>query len=70
MEILTQVLCHFFWDGKFDTNRRTRDIEEIDADKFASFFLMPRKLVESAFDQIYSTPEFIINENSAFKLVG
>jgi len=51
-------------------NRRTRDIDEINADKFASYFLMPRKLVENAFEQIYSVTQFTINENSAFNFGG
>ena len=51
-------------------NRRTRDIHEIEADKFASVFLMPKKLVERVFFQIYDTKQFIISENSAFKFGG
>jgi hypothetical protein len=31
------------------------------ADKFAAYFLMPTKLVEAVFFEIFETPKFVIN---------
>lgn len=50
--------------------QRDRPIEEIQADRFASFFLMPRKLVEQRFKQLFLTNEFQINSETAFRLTG
>lgn len=47
-----------------------RPPEEIQADKFASYFLMPEKLVRRRFKLMYGTHDFRINSDSAFKLTG
>ncbi len=42
---------------------------EIEADKFATYFLMPKKLLEKEFFSVYYSV-FQIDENSAFKFGG
>jgi len=42
-----------------------RDRQEIQADKFAAYFLMPRKLVKEAFQTFFLTDKFVINEVTA-----
>lgn len=50
--------------------RKTRDKTELEADKFASYFLMPRKSIEKEFENIFSTRLLELNENTAFKFGG
>ena len=45
-----------------------RDPQELQADKFAVYFLMPRKLVESKFKDLFSTEKFKVNEETVFAL--
>lgn len=45
-----------------------RNKEEVQADKFAAYFLMPRNTVFEAFEAIFETQKFIINEGSALAL--
>lgn len=53
------------WSVKQSKNR-----EEIQADKFAVYFLMPANLVEEAFRQIFGTERFVINEESVLAIKG
>lgn len=46
-----------------------RNITERQADKFATNFLMPAKLVKNEFFEMFQTEKFIINELTAFNLV-
>lgn len=46
----------------------TRDKEEIQADKFASYFLMPGKQISKEFNTRFLTEKFTINDDSAFNL--
>jgi Zn-dependent peptidase ImmA (M78 family) len=41
---------------------------EFEADKFASFFLMPQKLVLSRFQRMFLTDSFVLDESTAFAL--
>jgi Zn-dependent peptidase ImmA (M78 family)/formiminotetrahydrofolate cyclodeaminase len=50
--------------------RGVRDIVEIEADKFATYFLMPKKWIIKEFENRYSSETFQLNENSAFKFGG
>lgn len=50
--------------------RGSRDKVEIEADTFATYFLMPRKLMKQEFSRRYSNETFRINENTAFKFGG
>ncbi len=45
-----------------------RSPTELEADKFASFFLMPAKQVRAKFKQLFLTDQFSINENTLFGL--
>ncbi|WP_367755557.1 cyclodeaminase/cyclohydrolase family protein [Flavobacterium sp. WC2430] len=56
-------------DLPIDGSKTNRNIEEYQADKFASYFLMPKKQVIAIFKEIFLTDKFIIDENTAFNLV-
>jgi len=45
-----------------------RDPIEREADKFATFFLMPAKLVKSRFVELFGTENFALTEDTAFAL--
>ena len=45
-----------------------RDRVELEADKFATYFLMPEKLVRAEFAGRFLTNRFVINEDTAFAL--
>lgn len=45
-----------------------RKLIEMEADKFATYFLMPKKLVKNIFKQIFLSDEFILSEETAFAL--
>ena len=47
-----------------------RDSMEIEADKFATCFLMPSKQVERLFKQLFHTNKFVIDEDTVFGLTG
>ncbi|WP_117879836.1 cyclodeaminase/cyclohydrolase family protein [Aureibaculum luteum] len=46
-----------------------RNFTERQADKFATYFLMPAKLVKKEFYDLFSTEKFIINEQTSFNLI-
>lgn len=48
----------------------SRDAIEFEADKFATFFLMPRKLVRTTFMRFFLTGKFLLNEATAHALGG
>ena len=48
--------------------RRRRDRTEREADDFATYFLMPERLVRSAFESAFKAREFVLNEDTAFAL--
>lgn len=48
---------------------KNRNPKEIQADKFAAFFLMPEKLVKQVFKESFLTTKFRINEDSSFNLM-
>ena len=43
---------------------------ELQADKFAAYFLMPQKLVKQYFADLFQTSTFIVAEESIFKFHG
>lgn len=55
-------------DGSETSHRRP--IEEIQADKFATFFLMPEKVVRGVFEEIFQTSRITLNEQTAFAFGG
>jgi Zn-dependent peptidase ImmA (M78 family) len=48
----------------------SREMSEIQADKFATFFLMPAKLVRSTFMQMFQVVPFPLSEETSFALSG
>jgi IrrE N-terminal-like domain len=46
----------------------SRESIEIEADKFATYFLMPKKIVIAKFSQIYGNIPFFLNEATIFAL--
>lgn len=55
-------------DRALDGSNVSRGRIEIEADKFASYFLMPKILVEEAFKDIYGTDHFRLDERTSFAL--
>ena len=49
-------------------DRQRRDRAEFEADKFASFFLMPEKLLRARFRKLFLSPTFAVDEATAFAL--
>jgi len=50
-------------------NRSQRNPKEYQADKFATYFLMPTKQVKEVFEEFFLMPRFIVNEDNAFNLI-
>lgn len=48
----------------------SRESSEIEADKFATFFLMPAKLVRSRFAEVLRENIFFLDEDTSFALAG
>lgn len=46
----------------------TRDMREVQANKFAAFFLMPTKLVKARFQELFVMEKFVIDDNTVFFL--
>ncbi|MFN8326420.1 cyclodeaminase/cyclohydrolase family protein [Flavobacterium sp.] len=65
-----QSILHRDIPADFLGQRVIRDKVELEADKFASYFLMPAKWVKIEFEKRYDTNLFELNENSAFKFGG
>lgn len=55
-------------DRPLDGATLSRSPAEAEADRFASYFLMPGKLVQSAFERFFLTDLFVPNEATAFAL--
>lgn len=56
-------------DRPLDGTKLSRDIAELEADKFATNYLMPRKLVRDRFVSHFGTACFIFDEDTVFELV-
>lgn len=54
-------------DGSNQSSSRSK--EEIQADKFAAYFLMPKKQIIKEFKKRFQTDKFLINELTAFNLI-
>jgi hypothetical protein len=57
-------------DRPLDGTRLTRDQREREADRFASYFLMPEKLIRTVFLELFGLTRFALNEHSRFALFG
>ncbi|MHB1086001.1 MAG: ImmA/IrrE family metallo-endopeptidase [Thiobacillus sp.] len=55
-------------DRPFDGATLSRDGIEFQADKFATYFLMPEKLVRARFVNFFATDCFVLNEETVFAL--
>lgn len=55
-------------DRPMDGLTLSRDPVELEADKFATYFLMPGKLVRARFSGLFGTERFELNEEIAFAL--
>ena len=55
-------------DRPLDGSSRSQDVREMEADKFATFFLMPEKLVKTHFKKFFLTEYFSLNEETAHAL--
>ncbi|HEY4325857.1 MAG TPA: cyclodeaminase/cyclohydrolase family protein [Mucilaginibacter sp.] len=49
---------------------QSRDLTELQADKFAVYFLMPEKQVKGVFFELFLSDKFVINEDYIFALTG
>lgn len=65
----TELVMHRDKPLDGSTYRGIRSKEEIQADKFASYFLMPKKLIIKEFTERFQTKKFSIDEQSAFNLI-
>ena len=65
-----QPILHRDIPADYLGQRKTRDYVEIEADKFASCFLMPKTLVTREFKSVFSADYYEINEYSAFQFGG
>lgn len=50
------------------SSNRSSNKEELQADKFATYFLMPKKQVRELFEQRFLTKKFFIDQNTTFNL--
>jgi hypothetical protein len=48
----------------------SREALELEADKFATYFLMPSKLIRSRFNQFFCTSQFLLTEETLFALTA
>ena len=55
-------------DRPLDGSAIAREAIEIEADKFASYFLMPGKLVRTSFENLFGTASFFLDEGTSFAL--
>lgn len=55
-------------DRPLDGGTMSREPIEIEADKFATYFLMPAKLVRARFENLFGTGKFILNQDTGFAL--
>lgn len=57
-------------DKPMDGCKLSRERAEAEADKFATLFLMPAKLVKQRFGEIFGSDCFVLNEETSFALSG
>jgi len=55
-------------DRPLDGSSMPQDPVETEANKFASYFLMPAKLVKRYFERLFSTDYFVLDEDTKFAL--
>jgi hypothetical protein len=57
-------------DKPLDGSNSSRDKGEYEADRFATLFLMPDKLVRALFLKLFRDAPFVLNEDTSFALAG
>lgn len=57
-------------DRPIDGTSMSRDPREVEADRFATYFLMPEKLVRARFATFFGSDRFKLNDDTAFALCG
>lgn len=57
-------------DKPMDGSNANRDLKEVQADKFATYFLMPAKQVRSIFQELFGIEKFVLNQNTLFALTS
>jgi Zn-dependent peptidase ImmA (M78 family) len=57
-------------DRAIDGPNQSRDRFELEADKFATYFLLPANLVRKRFEALFGTAMFFLSEETAFALCG
>lgn len=57
-------------DRPLDGASISRDASEWEADKFATFFLLPEKLIKARFASLFGTDFFELNDDTSFALSG
>jgi len=67
--VLHNITGSIHRDRPSDGASVSRDAIEYEADKFASFFLMPAKLVKARFLDIFASERFSLDEDTAFALL-
>jgi Zn-dependent peptidase ImmA (M78 family) len=60
--------CGLHRDRPLDGTKLSRNNVEYEADKFASYFLMPAKLLKERFQSLFHTDAFFLNEETIFAL--
>lgn len=68
--ILHPELNHLHRDRGLNGLGTARDRIELEADKFAVYFLLPEKLVRSEFEHRFLSATFSLNEETGFALLG
>jgi len=66
--VLHEISGSLHRDRPLNGESIARDPIEREADKFATFFLMPAKLVRARFVELFGTESFALTEDSAFAL--
>ncbi len=66
--VLHPHLTHLHRDRPADGSNIARDEVEIEADKFASYFLMPEKLLRKAFADRFLTESFSLSDQAVYAL--
>lgn len=65
-----QAILHRDLPSDYLGGRASRSQEEIQADKFATYFLMPEVLIKQEFNNTFRLSSFILDDENAFKFGG
>lgn len=68
--VLHQYSSGVHRDKPIDGVSHSRERSEVEADKFATYFLMPAKLIKVRFRELFGAQTFVLTEESSFALTG